>query len=401
MSPDYGLFYFLYTVKVLILHQYFNTPASGGALRSYYLATALAAKGFETVVITTHNLPERKKEWVEGIEVHYLPIPYNNHFSFLKRVSSFLKFVGSIVREARQFKDADVCYAISTPLTIGIAAIWIKLRYKIPYYFEVGDLWPEAPVQLGIIKNPILKAILYKLEKSIYKRAEAVVALSEAIGQEIQRKVVGKKVHVIPNMADTDFYKPEPKQPELETKFSVQNKFVVSYIGTIGLANGLEYLVDCAAASQQARRPVHFLICGEGAELDKLKQIVIQKSLTNLSFIPVQNRDGVREVMNVTDAAFVSFKPLPVLETGSPNKYFDALAAGKLILINFGGWMKKEIEENQCGVYIDQSISFSKIQGIYANKEQLSKFQLNSRKLAETTYSRKLLSEEFCKLFER
>ena len=196
-------------MKVLILHQYFNTPASGGALRSYYLATALVQKGIETKIITTHNHPDRKTEFVEGVEVHYLPIPYDNRFGFVKRVSSFLRFVGSIVKEARQFKDADVCYAISTPLTIGLAAIWIKNRYKIPYLFEVGDLWPEAPVQLGVIKNPLLKSILYKLEQSIYKRAEEIVALSEAIKSEIEKKVTGKQIHVIPNMADTDYYSSE------------------------------------------------------------------------------------------------------------------------------------------------------------------------------------------------
>ncbi len=389
-------------MKVLVLHQYFKTPLTGGALRSYYLARALADNGITTVVITTHNASTIKKEIIEGIEVHYLPIPYDNRFGFFKRVSSFLKFIWSIVQEAGQFKDADVCYAISTPLTIGIAAIWIKLRYKIPYYFEVGDLWPDAPVQLGIIKNPVLKLVLYKLEKSIYKRADAIVALSEAIKQEIQQKGTEKKIHVIPNMADTDFYKPEPKRPDLEAKFSVQNKFVVSYIGTLGLANGLEYVIDCAEASHQAKLPVHFLICGEGAELDKLKQIVEQKVLTNLSFIPVQNREGVREVMNVTDAAFVSFKALPVLETGSPNKYFDALAAGKLIIVNVKGWMKEEIEQSQCGVYVGSNNAqefVSKITPFINNPGQLKVYQTEARRLAETAYSRKMLSDLFYKLF--
>ncbi len=339
---------------------------------------------------------------MEGIEVHYLPIPYDNRFGFFKRISSFLRFVWSIVREAGQFKDADVCYAISTPLTIGIAAIWIKSRHKIPYYFEVGDLWPEAPVQLGVIKSPILKAILYKLEKSIYKRAKAIVALSEGIKEEIQKKVSGKEIHVITNMADTEFYKPETKRPELEAKFGVQHKFVVSYIGTIGLANGLEYLVDCAEASYQTKLPIHFLICGEGAALDKLKQIAKQKSLINLSFIQAQNRAGVHEVMNVTDAAFVSFKSLPVLETGSPNKYFDALAAGKLIVTNFGGWMKDEIEHVQCGMYVDQvnpAEFITNIQKFTTERSSLSQVQTNSRRLAEEKYSRGSLSKKFLKLF--
>lgn len=387
-------------MKVLILHQYFNTPATGGALRSYYLATALAAKGIETVVITTHNLPERKTEWVEGIEVHYLPIPYSNRFGFFKRVRSFLKFVGSIVKEADQFKDANLCYAISTPLTIGLAAIWIKKRYKIPYFFEVGDLWPEAPVQMGIIKNPILKAILYKLEKSIYKRAKAIVALSDAIKEEIQKKISGKEIHVIPNMADTDFYKPEPKQPGLKAKFSVQNKFVISYIGTMGLANGLEYVVDCAAAAQHQNTSLHFLLCGEGAVLEKLKKLASQKSLKNLSFIPAQSRDGVREVLNVTDAVLVSYKPLPVLETGSPNKYFDGLAAGKLVIVNVKGWMKEEVEKNGCGVSVDNPQDLlEKISPFITNAILLQKSQEASRKLSEV-YSRKELSRNFAEVVE-
>ena len=387
-------------MKTLILHQYFNTPQTGGSLRSYYLAKALVEKGIETVVITTHNGVAVKKETVEGIEVHYLPIPYDNRFGFFKRVSSFLKFVGSIVKEAGQFKDADVCYAISTPLTIGLAAIWIKKRYNIPYYFEVGDLWPDAPIQIGIIKNGMLKSILFKLEKSIYKRAKAIIALSESIKIEIERKVKGKQIHVIPNMADTDFYQPESKRPDLEAKFGVQNKFVVSYVGTIGLANGLEFFLACAEVS--AKLPIQFLLCGEGAMLEKLKQIAAEKKLNNLTFIPSQNRNGVHEVLNVTDAAFISFQPLPVLETGSPNKYFDALAAVKLIVINFGGWIKEEIKQNNCGisVYAHNPQDFvSRITPFISNPELLREYQKASRALAEKTYSRILLSEKFVGLF--
>lgn len=393
---------FIYNVKVLVLHQYFKTPQTGGALRSYYLAKALVEKGISTVVITTHNGTALKKEMVEGIEVHYLPIPYDNSFGFVKRVSSFLKFVWSIVQEADEFRDANVCYAISTPLTIGLAAIWIKIRHKIPYYFEVGDLWPEAPIQMGVIKNPILKAILYKLEKSTYKRAKAVVALSEAIKEDVQQKISGKEIHVIPNMADTDFYKPESKRVDLEEKFGVQNKFVISYIGTLGLANGLEHFIHCAEASQKAAKPIHFLICGEGAELNNLKQLTKQKLLNNLSFVPVQSRAGVREVMNVTDAAFVSFKPLPVLETGSPNKYFDGLAAGKLILVNVGGWMKAEVEESRCGIFLNQTTADAFIKNavpILQHKSEVQRYQRAARLLAESKYSREQLSEKFQALF--
>jgi glycosyltransferase involved in cell wall biosynthesis len=393
---------FLCPVKVLILHQYFNTPDTGGALRSYYLARALVDAGINTVVITTHNHSTAQTKHIEGIEVHYLPIPYDNRFGFIKRVSSFLKFVWSIVREAEKFRDADRCYAISTPLTIGIAAMWIKKRYNIPYYFEVGDLWPEAPIQLGILKNPLLKAFLYKLEKSTYKRATSVVALSEAIKIEIDKKVPGKEIHVIPNMADTDFYMPELKRSELEEKFGVKGKFVVSYIGTMGQANGLEYMVHCAEASHEARLPIHFLLCGEGAVLERMKQLGAERKLHNISFVPGQHREGVREVMSVTDAVMVSYKPLPVLETGSPNKYFDGLAAGKLMIVNVGGWMKREVEIHHCGIAVDPlnpQDFVEKIAPFVNTTDQTKGCQAAARRLAETVYSRRILSEKFLKLF--
>lgn len=390
-------------MKVLILHQYFNTPETGGPLRSYYLAKALVEKGIRPVVITTHNGNDFRVEDVEGIEVHYLPIPYSNSFGFIKRISSFLKFVLSIVREASNFKDYNICYAISTPLTIGIAARWIKWRYRIPYIFEVGDLWPEAPIQIGIIKNPLLKKILYRLEKSIYKRAQSIVALSEPIRQAIAAKVPNKRIDVIPNMADTDFYQPEEKNPALEKKFGVEGKFVLSYIGTFGLANGLEKILACAKAVS-TKSNFHFILCGDGAMRNALLKQAEQLKLSNVSFIPMQDRQGVKDILNVTDAAFISYRPLPVLETGSPNKYFDALAAGKLIVVNFKGWIKEEIETHACGIFMDSSNSKDfgiNLNDIVTNTDLLSAYQQNSRRLAEKHYSRRKICDEWVRIFSQ
>ena len=389
-------------MKVLILHQHFNTPEKGGAIRSYYLAKALVDASIETIVITAHNEKSYKTEIIEGIEVHYLPIAYNNRFGFAARSSSFLKYAWGSVRLASKFKGVNYCYAISVPLTVGLAAMWIKKRKNIPYIFEVGDLWPDAPIQMGFVKNYVFQQMLYAFEKLIYQSAESVVALSSAIKSAIEKKVPGKTIHMIPNMADTDFYKPELKRPELEEKFGVKNKFVVSYIGAIGVANGLDYFIECANTCRKAELPIQFIMCGDGALLDRLKGTAKHLGLRNLSFIDFTNRKGVQEIMNITDAAFVCYKNVPILETGSPNKYFDGLAAGKLIIINFGGWIKKEIEEARCGVYVDplQPIDFvKKISPFIHDQKLLASFQESARALAEKKYSRTLLSEAFSQLF--
>lgn len=387
-------------MKVLILHQHFNSPEQGGPLRSYYLAQALISIGIAPIVITAWSEKTYRQINLDGIEVHYLPVPYDNRFGFWKRSISFLRYVWGAVRLAGKLRDVNVCYAISVPLTVGIAARAIKLRHKLPYIFEVGDLWPDAPIQLGFIRNYFFKRILYRLEKSIYEGAESIVALSEMIRLAIEKKAPGKKIFVIPNMADTDFYKPVTKNDQQEKKFGVEKKFVVSYTGAVGFANGLEFFIACARVSQEARLPVHFLLCGDGAMLTAHQKAVEKYQLNNFTFISFQNREGVREIMNVTDAAFICYRPTPILETGSPNKYFDGLASGKLMIVNFGGWIREEIETQQCGIYVANPGDFvNKVTPFVNSHEQLKTCQQASRLLAESKYSRAILTKKFAEIF--
>lgn len=370
----------------------------GGPLRSYYLAKALVDRGHEVVVITARKQSAHTVETIEGIEVHYLPVPYNNRFGFYKRGGAFVGYALRALLLAGKIKNVSLCYAISVPLTVGLTAIWIKRRYGIPFIFEVGDLWPDAPVQLGFVQNKLLKQSLYWLEKRIYQHAKSIVALSPSIQATIEKKMPAKKVWLIPNMADTFFYKPEPKKPSLEQQFHVQDKFVVSYIGAVGYANGLDYYLECARASQKARLPVHFILCGDGAMLDHLQAAAKQLKLENLSFIAFQNRRGVQEIMNITDAVFISYRPFPILETGSPNKYFDGLAAGKLIILNFGGWIRNEVENEKCGMALDPKYPHSfvnQIQPFLSDKNMLEHYGFNAGQLAERKYSRARLGEQF------
>ncbi len=389
-------------MKVLILHQHFNTPEKGGALRSYYLAKALVDHGIETVVITGSNEKKYYQENYEGIEVHYLPVAYDNAFGFTARSFSFLKYINQSVAITKKIPHVDICYAISVPLTVGLAAIWLKKKIKLPYIFEVGDLWPDAPVQMGFVSNYFLVSLLFQLEKLIYREAKSIVALSQPIKEAIEKKLSGKKIDIIPNMADCDFYKPESKDLKLEEKFDVKGKFVVSYIGTAGVANGLDYFLECANVSRKAELPVHFILCGDGAMLPYLKVSAERLSLKNITFTGSVNRSQVKEVMNITDAVFVSYKNIPILQTGSPNKYFDGLASGKMIIANFGGWIKEEIEKSHCGINLDpkQPSDFArKIEPFVNNKIKINEFQRAARSLAESNYDRKKLSSQFVNIF--
>ncbi|HZY79685.1 MAG TPA: glycosyltransferase family 4 protein [Cyclobacteriaceae bacterium] len=385
-------------MKILILHQHFKTPLSGGAIRSWYLAKGLVDAGHHPVVITSHNEKNYLHTTIDGIDVHYLPVRYDNSFDYYKRSVAFLRFVAQSIRVAARIQGVDCIYAISVPLTIAFVARWVSFRKNVPYYFEVGDLWPDAPIEMGFVRNPLMKSTLFSLERSAYNKAKAVVALSPSIKDSILKKAPSVDVAMIPNMADCEYYRPGKKDPQVESKLGVEGKFVVSYIGATGLANGLDYFLECAKSAAKADLPIHFIISGTGALLERLKKSAALLNLKNLTFTGFIDREGVRGILNVTDAVFVCYKDVPILETGSPNKFFDGLAAGKLIVINFGGWIKREIEDNKCGIAIsksDASNFVNKIRVFITDPDLLKEYQMNARKLAERKYDRRQLVDQW------
>ncbi|NJN25393.1 MAG: glycosyltransferase family 4 protein [Cyclobacteriaceae bacterium] len=192
--------------KILYIHQYFKTPEEGGALRSYHIACEMVRRGMQVEMITAYNGSKFRKAVVEGMVVYYLPVAYANDFSTWKRYFSFLKFAFAATKLASKVPDIKMVYASSTPLTVGLVAIWLRWKRKIPYVFEVRDLWPEAPIQLGFIRSPFLKDISTKLEIAIYKNAKHIVALSPGMASGVRKKFPTAKITVVPNMADVAFF---------------------------------------------------------------------------------------------------------------------------------------------------------------------------------------------------
>ncbi|MEJ1236678.1 glycosyltransferase family 4 protein [Chryseolinea sp. T2] len=391
-------------MKILIIHQHFRLPSQGGAIRSYYLARALVEHGIDVEVITAHAGKKQEHQNVDGISIHYLPVDYENSFGFRKRSQAFISFAWRAAALAARLPGIDLCYAISVPLTTGLSAMWLKATERLNYLFEVGDLWPDAPIELGFVENGVFKAALLKLESITYSKAAGIVALSDPIRKAVQRKSPGSQVYVIPNMADTEYFGTSADGTAFRTRHGVAGKFVVSYIGAVGFANGLDHYIECARAASQAKLNVHFFICGDGALLPQHQANVKRLDLQNLTFLPFSDRAGVKELMDASDAIFVSYKPYRILETGSPNKYFDGLAAGKLIVVNFEGWIREEIEGERCGIYVDRQrpdAFVSVITPFLNDRALLKQYQIASRDLALRKYSRIQLGAQFADVIKR
>jgi len=367
-------------MRLFLIHQYYKTPEQGGGIRSYYISQYLADKGHHVEIITAFNEKQYRTEVHGNVKVHYLPIYYSNHLSFLSRIHAFIRYVMQAIKLLGKLDKPDINYVISTPLTTGLIALFAKWKWKVPYVFEVGDLWPDAPVELGVIKNSISKKIAYSLEKRVYNGAKHIVALSPDIKDNIARKS-SNSIDVVTNFADTVFFKPTVKE---------NNKFSIGYFGTIGLANHLEYLI-AVAEDCRSYDNIEFVIMGSGAQKDRIKRIIKDKELKKIVFKTAGGLSDVKKAMAGIDAVYVSFKNVPILSSGSPNKFFDGLAAGKLIIINFKGWLKVTIEEAHCGFYHDPTVTGDFINKLipYLNDSTLlENAQSNSRKLALSRYDK-------------
>ncbi|ENM3858390.1 glycosyltransferase family 4 protein, partial [Vibrio cholerae] len=240
-------------MKILYLHQYFATPSSNAGTRSYEMAKRLTANGHEVIFVTSSAYLSSDyklgRGWnvldIEGFMVHVLHLPYANTDSYLKRISKFLQF--SIRASLKCLKiKSDVVLATSTPLTIAIPGIIYSKINKVPMVFEVRDLWPELPVAVGAIKNPILIWLAKKLEYYTYHNSTRLVGLSPGMCDGIKRKgIASDKITLATNSCDTKLFDVDQNIGDDYRKESlsfVGDRKLVVYTGTFGPINDVSYL---------------------------------------------------------------------------------------------------------------------------------------------------------------
>lgn len=395
-------------MKILYIHQYFHTPDEPGGTRSYWISRELVKRGHKVVMVTSTNKyqPEPSIRTLDGIEVHYIKNSYDNSMSKIAKVSSFVKFLVKSTREAWKEKDVDMVYATSTPLTVGGVALILNVFKKWKYVFEVRDLWPEFPIQIGAIKNKALIKALKWFEKTIYSRSKHVVALSPGMAEGVVAAgTPEEKVTMVPNMSKPDKFYPHQKDLDFAKQIELDtSKFNIIHFGSMGKANGLEYLIETAKLLEdQGINDVNFIFLGRGATLPVLEQKVKDYGLSNVKFLGYHPMKTLAEIVNLCDASVTSFLNLPILQTNSPNKLFDSLSAGKPIIVNSAGWTKDLVEKESCGFYVDPDNPqnfVDKIKEYKDNKDLLKQWGTNARRLSETTFDKAILSAKVADVLE-
>lgn len=392
-------------MNILYIHQYFKTPKEPGGTRSYWIAQELIKNGHQVTMITAdpQATQKRKEVIIDGIKVIYLREAYSQNMSISTRLKSFLGFVWKSISEARKHKDIDLVIATSTPLTVGITALYMKWFKKTPYIFEVRDLWPEVPIQMGAFKSPLIVKPTRWFEKTIYKNAEHVIALSPGMQDGVIKYIPKGKTTMIPNMAKMDEFWPREKNMVLAQKLGLKpDSFKIVHFGSLGIANGAHTIIASAKLMKDVE-DVEFLFVGGGATEKALQSEVNKHQLDNVKFLGRFPMKEVSEIVNFCDVSMVSFLDLPILYTNSPNKLFDSLSAGKPIIVNSAGWTKDMVEEHHCGYYVNPNKPqelVDKVLFLKQHPEIVKEMGQKSRYLAETVYDKSILCKQFVEMVE-
>lgn len=402
-------------MTIIYLHQYFTLPTLPGGTRSYDLAKQFVNGGHKVVVITSSayltNHQYFQKGWTvlnyEGIELHVLQLEYSNKLSFTKRIISFCKFFVQASFRIMRVKG-DIVLATSTPLTIAIPALIKKAIQNTPFIFEVRDVWPEIPIAMGFIKNKFIQKILLRFEKFIYLKAHHIVALSEDMKNSIFTRTFTpeEKLSVIHNISEIErFSFFESNNNYFSRKLGFKPEKTVLYAGALGMVNGLKYMIDLAANTKKIDSSIKFIIFGDGMEKEDLLAYAKEKGVmnNNLYFFKPVPKSILPQLYHECTIAASFVISVPELWANSANKFFDALAAGKPIVINHRGWQADIIETKNIGFVLDfdncNIKQEAKIFCNYLNNRELLKIQgENAKRLAEKNYSLKIASNKYLKI---
>jgi glycosyltransferase involved in cell wall biosynthesis len=403
-------------MKVLYFDPKFLTPRHAAPTRAYSIARRLVERGHEVTMVARdprwlavgETQPPGllgRRERVDGIDVVWLRIPYEQRFTKRKRLLSYGAYTLAASAAALRLGRPDVVYASSTPLTSGVPGAFAARLRSVPFVFELQDLWPEVPAALGYLTRPREIALAEWLEAALYARSDRLVVCSEAVVTALAgRGIPREKLVLIPNFSDTELFRPDKRDDGFRPKHGLDGKFVAVYAGALGASNGIYQLADAAAALKQVGdEDVRIVVVGEGTERAAFERRVRDESLDNVLVLPPVPREDVPGLVGASDVTLTVFAPNPALELNSPNKFFDSLAAGKPVVVNVNGWLRRLVEENAAGVYArggDAEALAGALSTLARRRERLGEMGENARALAVREFDRDLLTDRLTATLE-
>ena len=394
-------------MKVIYLHQYFCTPSMSSGTRSYEMARRLVKKGHKVYMISSKHshsgIKERNFSVEEGVHVWWLPVKYSNNMNFIQRIYSFIVYCIYAYIIGRKL-NYGLVLASSTPLTVAIPGIFLSKIRKVPFILEVRDLWPAIPIELKIIRNVLLIKLSQYLERISYRLSDKIIALSYGMRDGIINTGINKsKITVIPNGSDIELFNINSiSDIGLIDQIDWINtdRDIIIYTGAIGKINGLSYMAFMAEEMIKLNPNVLFCIIGDGVEKDKVNLLAKKLGIMNNNFymVPKMSKNKLPQILSISTVLTSFVINEKILWNNSANKFFDGLAAGKPLMINYGGWQADLLNEYDAGIVVspdDPIIGAKKLNNLLQDKQRLHNMGHAGLDLAKTVFNRNKLYKSF------
>lgn len=399
-------------MRIVYIHQYYCNPRMAGGIRSYEQARRLVERGHEVHVVTT-DITEGKRElgWREtnddGVHVHWFDVPYSNNMSYARRLRAFAEFMMLATAKATRLK-ADLVFATSTPLTVAVPGVLASKLSRAPFVFEVRDLWPEVPIKMGALRNPLARGLAGALANFAYRNASEVIALSPGMAAGVVARRPGTRTTMIPNAADLAMFEVSPQavQRFRDEHSWLGDRPLIVYTGALGAVNGVDYLVHAANRMHEIDPDIQVLIVGHGKEWEPTKALAKSYGLLDrtVHMWPKVPKSDLPVILGAATMSTSFVRPIRALWDNSANKFFDALAAGRPIAINHGGWQADLLDETGAGLVLDPEDAADageKFAKYVRDEEWLSRARTAAHTLAVERFSRDLLFERFEQVLNR
>ena len=391
-------------MKILFLSDNFPPEVNAPATRTFEHCREWVKAGHEVTVITCFpNYPQGrvypgyknslcKTEWMDGIKVVRVWSYMTANKGFIKRIIDFISFsVTSFI--AGLFQKCDVIVATSPQFFTALSGRTLHFFKRRPWIMEVRDLWPDSIKAVGAMKeSPVLK-YFSKEELWCYKSARKIVVVTNSFKREISNKgIPAEKISVVKNGANTDLFKPRAKSPELLKKLGLEGRRVLGYVGTLGMAHKIDFLIDCVKELDDYA----LMILGNGAERDNIKQKIESEGLKNIVLIDSVPKEQVPEYIALQDAALVNLRKSPLFTTVIPSKIFETASMRIPILLGVDGEAREMVEEFGAGLFYEpenKAEFLERLNTLFSSKEVYEACCDGGEKLAEA-YDRKRLAAE-------
>ncbi len=351
-------------MHILLIHQAFATEGEAGGTRHYELARHLAQRGHRATIIassvsylTGQTLPSAQGKWVvreqlNGIEVLRTWTYAALHRSFFTRVLSFLSFMFSSFAAALLVKDVDIVWGTNPPIFQAVTAYLVARLKRVPFVFEVRDLWPDFAIEAGVLRNPLLIWASRRLERFLYHHADGLIVNSPGFIPHLRRCGVPEdKIDLVPNGVEVRMFNPADRGEAVRQELGLEDRFVALYAGAHGLANDLGTVL-LAAKRLEAYPDVVFVLVGDGKERPNLIRQAEELGLSSVRFVPAQPKARMPAFLAAADVCIAILKAIPMFTTTYPNKVFDYMAAGRPTVLAIDGAIRQVIDAAEGGVFV-------------------------------------------------